>query len=405
MRCFSIGIRLRRILCLALCLALLLCTLPAQAEYRELSTGMSGRDVLALKQAMYYLGYFTSLNLSDSYNDIMAQRVKNLQKANGLPETGVADAALQELVFSGQCKPTKGAPKPTAVPTPAPTPIVPQNLPGFPQLTEQGFLPEGQEPYVYINKEDGLWIYKSDALSVEVRRCVDNVETLTWYETEVYCTPESPLTTCMTEGKVPGWRCLPPAKLADNNNAVLALTDDFFAARRNNKRTVGIVIRNGEVISDKTLAGGSRKFPNLDVLAVFNDGSMKAFASDAHTAQEYLDMGVTNTFAFGPILVSDGQLGPLMTDNTYYYGNEPRCAIGMIEPYHYIILTVRGRAKDSGGVYFRWLADKMLEKGAVEAMNLDGGGTVALVFMGKMINKTTTNPREVNSLITFGSTK
>ena len=44
--------------------------------------------------------------------------------------------------------------------------------------------------------------------------------------------------------------------------------------------------------------------------------------------------------------------------------------------------------KESKGVYFDWLADKMLEKGAVEALNLDGGGTVALVFMGEILNKT-----------------
>ena len=89
--------------------ALLLGAPCARAEYRELREGMRGSDVLALKTAMYYLGYFTSLNLSDSYNAVMTQRVKNLQKANALPQTGRADAALQALVFSGQCVPAPGA--------------------------------------------------------------------------------------------------------------------------------------------------------------------------------------------------------------------------------------------------------------------------------------------------------
>ena len=138
------------------------------------------------------------------------------------------------------------------------------------------------------------------------------------------------------------------------------------------------------------------------MLAVFNDGSMKAYLSDAHTAQEYLDMGATDVFAFGPILVSDGQPGAHMGDDTYYHYREPRCALGMIAPYHYIILTVKGRVKESKGVYFDWLADKMLEKGAVEALNLDGGGTVALVFMGEILNKTGKTMRDITSIIGFG---
>ena len=101
-------VKARAALCLLLACALLLGAPCARAEYRELREGMRGSDVLALKTAMYYLGYFTSLNLSDSYNAVMTQRVKNLQKANDLPQTGRADAALQALVFSGQCVPAPG---------------------------------------------------------------------------------------------------------------------------------------------------------------------------------------------------------------------------------------------------------------------------------------------------------
>ena len=44
----------------------------------------------------------------------------------------------------------------------------------------------------------------------------------------------------------------------------------------------------------------------------------------------------------------------------------------------------------------------MLEKGVVEALNLDGGGTTALVFMGEMLNKSDKSPRSVGSMIGFG---
>ena len=107
---------------------LVLTLLPVSAfAYRDLAQGDSGADVKKLKEAMYYLGYFTSLNVSESYNHVMTERVKNLQRTNGLEETGNASAALQEFIFSGKALPTEGAPESTAVPpetpTPDPTPV------------------------------------------------------------------------------------------------------------------------------------------------------------------------------------------------------------------------------------------------------------------------------------------
>ena len=80
-------------------------------------------------------------------------------------------------------------------------------------------------------------------------------------------------------------------------------------------------------------------------------------------------------------------------------------ALGMIEPYHYQLLVVQGRVDASKGTYLTWLADKMLEKGVTEALNLDGGGTVSLMFMGEIINKPNKNLRSITSLIGFGNSE
>ena len=139
-----------------------------------------------------------------------------------------------------------------------------------------------------------------------------------------------------------------------------------------NKQIPGIVIRNGEIISDKTYKTRD-VWPPLDTLAVFADGSMKTFSKNEHTAQEYLDMGAEQVFAFGPILVQNGEIGERIQDPTYYHYREPRCALGMIEPNHYLVLTVSGRTNDSKGAYLVWLAERMIERGVTEALNLDGG--------------------------------
>ena len=86
------GNTFRKIMAAGLC-ALLLCGLFVPAfseEYRELKYGMKGEDVQRLKKAMYWLGYFSTEDLDGTYTKTTAERVKKLQKNNGLKQTGVA---------------------------------------------------------------------------------------------------------------------------------------------------------------------------------------------------------------------------------------------------------------------------------------------------------------------------
>mgnify|MGYP003320999038 CR=1 FL=1 len=81
------------------------CACALGEEYKTLKSGSEGKDVKKLKVAMYWLGYFNNPNLSDYYNGTTVERVKQLQKNNGLEETGIATPELQELIFSGNCIP------------------------------------------------------------------------------------------------------------------------------------------------------------------------------------------------------------------------------------------------------------------------------------------------------------
>ena len=202
---------------------------------------------------------------------------------------------------------------------------------------------------------------------------------------------------------MPGRAYSNPLKLARKNRAVIAFADDHYGDRRYKGRTVGVIVRNGEIYSEKTNKSGSTAFPNLDVLALMNDGSMKTFQSAEHTGQEYLDMGAVSTYAFGPILIQNGKLADDMLLEGRYVNREPRCALGMIEPYHYFLLIVKGRSDQSKGVTVPWLAHVMLERGVQEALNLDGGGTACLMFMGQVLNrKSADGLRNVTSITGAG---
>ena len=67
------------------------------------------------------------------------------------------------------------------------------------------------------------------------------------------------------------------------------------------------------------------------------------------------------------------------------------------------MLCVEGRQERSKGAEIRWLAERMLERGVQEALNLDGGGTAILVFMGERVNRRGNfSTRVVGSMTGFG---
>ena len=378
--------------------------------YRDIKEGDTGDDVLAFKEILYNLGYFTAKAETSSFNGTMTKAVKALQADIGLEETGVASAEMQKVLLEGGAsidgKPLP-TPAPTATPKPTTTPRGPETAVQLPKLNENGFLAdESAAPFIHADRDDGHWYYISQNLYIEIIRQYTPRQNITWFETEIRCTEESLPQSLLAQGtREDGHNFVSPKVIADQYDAIFAISDDFYGHRWYNSITQGIIIRNGEIKSDKTNPANSKKWPYLEVLALFDDGSMKVFESDEHTAEEYLAMGVTDTYAFGPILVRDGVIDASLYDKTVvrYTDDEPRMAMGCIEPYHYIIVSAKGRTNDSDGVTMSWLAERMKALGCENALNLDGGNTVALYFMGDVLNKVvnSTSYRDISSMIGF----
>ena len=275
-----------------------------------------------------------------------------------------------------------------------------------PEPDADGFL-DSDEPYIYANRDTGEWSYLSRDIHVEIRQKVDKSVPHKWLEAAVRYRKPAWFGSMLSEStpeqkKKSGLNPAKPLTIAEKHQAVFAISDDFFGYRIWNNIKVGIVVRNGWIWSEKTRAADGGAWPPLDIIAQFADGSMKTFVSDAHTAQEYLDMGVVDTYAFGPILVENGTISEDLkrwrtTDRA------PRMAIGMAADGTILAIDALGRRKDAVGVTTPWLAEKMLEFGAVEALNLDGGNTTSMIFMGELINRPpdvkTKDQRTVSGLI------
>ncbi len=287
----------------------------------------------------------------------------------------------------------------------------------------KGFL-TGDNPgdaYLLEDEKNGKWQYSTADLSIRVTRFEEEAgkRKHLYCIAEVYASERSPLFTIMTPGnsKRPGgyYPFAYPEDLVRNNPAVLAMSDDYYGYRqyrRDLKKATwppGIILRNGEIFYTRTRdSSRKRDFPPMDTLAVYRDGSMKARICDELTAEQYLEDGATQVFSFGPWLIRDGEAneGVLHAKkNDIMKNNNPRAVMGMVEPFHYILMVVGVPNENKyAGVSGEWLISKLLEYGYTEALNLDGGGTACMVFNGKTIiqGRWSKEKRVLGSMIAFG---
>jgi exopolysaccharide biosynthesis protein len=261
------------------------------------------------------------------------------------------------------------------------------------------------EEFVYADTKNGIWQYESDTLMVDIRYKHEPAGNISWFEVHVWCSPETPLIAAVTNTDKPGATWKNPLWIARTSKSVLAVNDDFFGYRAYNKETVGLIIRDGRVIYTKTNSKSGVTLPNLDSIALYSDGWAEVYECAEITAETLIDQGVTAVLTFGPILLRDGMINSKL--EKHYRPREPRVGFGVVEPYHYAFVIAEGRYDKNNGVNLQWVAEKLKEMGAVNALNLDGGNTSTLVFMGEKINTTningsTSNIRNLSSMLIVG---
>ena len=177
------------------------------------------------------------------------------------------------------------------------------------------------------------------------------------------------------------------SELAQEKNAIFAINGDYYGA--NNR---GYVIKNG-VLYRSTI----RENSDYGDLVIYQDGTFGIIDETQISADQLIQDGVTNLFAFGPTLIKDStitvseheEVGRAMSSN-------PRTAIGIVDSLHYIVLVSDGRTSESEGLSLYEVAEIMQEYGCSTAYNLDGGGSSTMYFNGQIINNPTTNGRKIS---------
>ena len=135
----------------------------------------------------------------------------------------------------------------------------------------------------------------------------------------------------------------------------------------------GIIIQNGKLkYGSLTTAYNVIGFNDQNILIL---GNM--------TGQEALDKKVKEAVSFGPFLIMNGVAAQALGTGG---GLNPRTAIGQRKDGAVLLLVIDGRQPSSLGALYTDLIDIMLEYGAYNAANLDGGSSTVMVYENKIIN-------------------
>ncbi len=222
--------------------------------------------------------------------------------------------------------------------------------------------------------------YDDGSLSVSITQ--ERVGDSTVYVADVRLSSPEQLKTALAENSYGRNVTDTTSSIAESVDALLAVNGDFYGAQRS-----GYVIRNGVLYRSSVKEGA-------EDLVIYADGSFGIIQESQVSAQALLDSGAWNVLSFGPALVEDGQVAVSVSDEVgRARSSNPRTAIAVLEPLHYLFVVSDGRTEESEGLSLCELALFLQSRGALTAYNLDGGGSSTMVFNGRVVNNPTSTGR------------
>ena len=185
----------------------------------------------------------------------------------------------------------------------------------------------------------------------------------------------------------PDMRGYSVAEHAENSGAVLAINGGGFedpGGAGNGAMPTGNVMANGEL---RWNSYGSTV--GMDAAGQLHVGEFSGLRC--------MELGLQWAVSYGPTLVENGEIRAGL-DGLYL---EPRTAVGQRADGAVILVVIQGRQPAALGVSRQELAEIMVEYGAVNAGNLDGGASSDMYFRGEYVNvcNTSGGPRGIPTAV------
>ena len=165
--------------------------------------------------------------------------------------------------------------------------------------------------------------------------------------------------------------------IAKENGAVAVINGGAFddpQGNGNGGRPLGILISGGHILNKDSVSA-------FDIIGLSKDNVM---VLGRYTLNQIKQMGIRDAVSFSPFLVVDGK--PAITRGDGGWGIAPRTAIGQTRDGSILMLVIDGRQIGSLGATLKDVQDIMLEYGAYNVGNLDGGASTVLYYNGKIVN-------------------
>ncbi|MBN6185599.1 phosphodiester glycosidase family protein [Aneurinibacillus sp. BA2021] len=135
----------------------------------------------------------------------------------------------------------------------------------------------------------------------------------------------------------------------------------------------------GIIISEGKLVSGDAKAQH-DIAGLTKDGVL---VSGRYTYEQMQKLGIQEAVSFLPRLIVNGS--PMITEGDGGWGVAPRTAIAQKKDGTLMFLVIDGRALHSFGATLKDVQNELLKRGAVNAVNLDGGSSSSMYYRGKII--------------------
>lgn len=141
----------------------------------------------------------------------------------------------------------------------------------------------------------------------------------------------------------------------------------------------------GNTVIDKKLVDGFKP-SHKDLFFAGVDSEGELLGGLFYEKEKLMQHKPVAGVSFVPALIQNRK--PLPIPEKWQHKKEPRTIIGEYGNDDLILIVVDGRQSDwSSGVTLEHLQIKLIELGVIEAYNLDGGGSSAFVFNGKLLNR------------------
>jgi exopolysaccharide biosynthesis protein len=171
-----------------------------------------------------------------------------------------------------------------------------------------------------------------------------------------------------------------PSVMAEEHDAIIAVNGDYYGAHKR-----GYVFRNGTLYQSSI-----RSDTEYHDLLIYKDGSFGYINEETTEACTLVDSNVWHLLRFGPVLLDEGEITvDEDTELRREKASNPRTALGIFEPLHYLFVVSDGRTDASAGLSLYELAEVMKEAGVTLAYNLDGGGSSVMYYNGSVVNNPT----------------